>query len=480
MPGSVSLRSLKPSRQWKFDWGLAVVACIAVFFVATIVVRRADNRYPKTWDVRVEPLARQVEQIRGLQFKHPVTMNFLPEAEFVALVSSNRRRLRDPDAETMQEGLLRARGMAGPSVDQAESDEGVSATMLGYYDDDKKVMWVRGTTTTPIVRLTIVHELTHALQDQHFKLNKMWNGVTNDAGSFAVRALIEGDAEWVEDEYFESLSSADKDELRRSGRVLSDSGAYDKIPPGVLASLGAPYQLGSLMVGSVRAQGGSKALDKLFRRPPLSEEQIVFPLIEHSIKGSPLRAPIAGADVVDGPSTYGYLATGPLSTFLQLAGRLDSRTAWQAASGWSAESIVVTEVDDKICVISHVRGRYPADTQRLNDAYQGWLAAAPNGVGSVQSIDDFILVRSCDVGADTPEPRPTLVEDLNVLTTVEAWIGDGLLVEGKPSARVGCTFAGVHERLDLPALGVESVFDNSGLSDEVENAAAAAAKDCWG
>ena len=42
--------------------------------------------------------------------------------------------------------------------------------MLAYYSFRTKQITVRGRTLTPSVKATLVHELTHVLQDQHFRI----------------------------------------------------------------------------------------------------------------------------------------------------------------------------------------------------------------------------------------------------------------------------------------------------------------------
>jgi len=71
---------------------------------------------------------------------------------------------------------------------------------------------VRGTDLTDVdVRVTIVHELTHALQDQHFDLTKLDDAVETEGEDFALTALVEGDATSIEDDYLFSLPQAEQD-----------------------------------------------------------------------------------------------------------------------------------------------------------------------------------------------------------------------------------------------------------------------------
>ena len=69
-----------------------------------------------------------------------------------------------------------------------------------------------GTDLTDVdVRVTLVHELTHALQDQHFDLTKLDDAVETSGEDFALTALVEGDATSVEDDYLFSLPQAEQD-----------------------------------------------------------------------------------------------------------------------------------------------------------------------------------------------------------------------------------------------------------------------------
>ncbi len=72
--------------------------------------------------------------------------------------------------------------------DAANASTTVSqVTTLGYYDLDTESIYVRGNDLTPAVRVVLAHELTHALQHQHFVFDL---GGPNDLG---VRAVVEAD-----------------------------------------------------------------------------------------------------------------------------------------------------------------------------------------------------------------------------------------------------------------------------------------------
>src|SRR2546421_342462 len=63
----------------------------------------------------------------------------------------------------------------------ADDDTLADAGTLAFYDFRTKVVNVRGHTMTPGLRVTLAHELTHVLQDQHFDVTQSVDGNDDDA-----------------------------------------------------------------------------------------------------------------------------------------------------------------------------------------------------------------------------------------------------------------------------------------------------------
>src|SRR5207302_10558254 len=66
---------------------------------------------------------------------------------------------------------------------------------IGFYDFKSKQLYVRGTKATPGVQAVLSHELTHALDDQWFGLNRPALDKSNQELGLGFTALSEGDAE---------------------------------------------------------------------------------------------------------------------------------------------------------------------------------------------------------------------------------------------------------------------------------------------
>src|SRR3712207_9092098 len=67
---------------------------------------------------------------------------------------------------------MRALGLVDGPFDASVLDAGAEEGVLGFYDSQRRRLYVRGDAATPAVRRVLVHQLTHALDDQHFGLER--------------------------------------------------------------------------------------------------------------------------------------------------------------------------------------------------------------------------------------------------------------------------------------------------------------------
>ena len=167
--------------------------------------------------------------MRGLEFITPPKIILLDEESFAERTASGLEEefFDDLDAEGAMYKLL---GLLKPdaSLRQIYTDIFTTGT-TGYYDSDKKeiVVPIRGTGISVRERLTLVHELTHALTDQHFNFEEKSNVLEeNDETDkfFALAAVIEGDAVAMERRYLEEgLTEEERAEITGPGAADSSN-----------------------------------------------------------------------------------------------------------------------------------------------------------------------------------------------------------------------------------------------------------------
>ena len=183
-----------------------VVGLLVLGAVAVGVGRLGDDgpSHPDEWDPRVADLAAFVEDERGLEFEHPVYVDFLTPAEYTAQTTDDEGTMEEDEREQLDRyaAELRALGVASGELDLFAAFNQVSdGGTLAFYDPTDERVRVRGTEMTVGLEVTLVHELTHALQDQHFDLERLDGPQLDDGAATAFRGLAEGDALRVEEAY---------------------------------------------------------------------------------------------------------------------------------------------------------------------------------------------------------------------------------------------------------------------------------------
>jgi hypothetical protein len=328
----------------------------------------------------VPELEQFVERTRGLRFKQPVKVELLGDAAFVERLRGADER--DVDALQKAEGFLRALHLIGGDVQLEHAlDTLLASAVAGFYDPKTKALVVRGGEATPYVRSVLAHELTHALQDQHFDLDRPELDRRSDEASQAFTGLVEGDAVRIQLQYFLSLGPAD----RRSFAAEEQAQASETpkgVPEVLVKILVFPYQDGPSFVGAVLKAGGQARLDAAFAAPPETSEQLLHPAAFLRGDGpKPVAAPKADGKVSD----EGVF--GELGLLLILDDALGHSAAARASQGWGGDHYVAWRAGGKTCVRTAFVMDTPKDTSELDAALHTWAGrhtgATVEGTGPI-------------------------------------------------------------------------------------------------
>lgn len=383
--------------------GLTIAIVLLLVVGALVVVARDDSGpgYPDEWDPRVAGLIDFVERDRGLQFDHPVHVEFLSPAEYTEAISVDTGALNDEDREgqAVELAAYRALGIVQGEVDLAEALEDVrDAGTLAFYSPDDQRIRVRGSEVTVALRVTLVHELTHALQDQAFDLGDLLGSAEDTGSATARRALGEGDAVRVERDYVLSELSdterADYEEQRQVEIDAGEAGTAD-VPDVIEAAFTLPYALGAPFLQVLLAEGGNRRVDDAFDEPPATVEHLVDPA--SFLAGEGAVRPDAGLDDDDVLEQW-VLGSG--DWFLVLAQRIDPALAFEAVLGWGGDRAVRYEEDGDTCVRVVFEGDTERDEAEMADAIEAWANAMPGDRAERVSADGRPGLQSCDPGPD--------------------------------------------------------------------------------
>jgi hypothetical protein len=351
----------------------------------------AEQRLPE----ELPRLTAFVEQARGLEFIEPVDVEILDDAEF-------ERALWAPAStgETEAAGdyaaTYAALGLTGDADAYYEAEVSGSTDLItGFYEPTTDQLVVRGTEWTTIVEATVVHELTHALQDQHFDLAALEQTAPLEGDSFlAIRGLVEGDAMRIEYAYVGEQSREWQLEYEDAFASTAPEGPYDPFAEELSWIL---YGTGVDAVELIAANGGNAAVDQAFRQPPTTSEQLLR--TKDWLDGAPDVAVEATVSRPDPPSGFTAVDEGSLGAMVLAMLPLDLQEAFydgSALDGWQDDAYVTWNDGSRQCAALSIS----LDEDAVTAAEQFFQPWRERTGGTVEPIDHpdgnrGLLLSSC-------------------------------------------------------------------------------------
>ncbi|QSX00983.1 Hvo_1808 family surface protein [Haloterrigena alkaliphila] len=217
--------------------------------------------------VKYRSMAR-IEVVRGLKFERDVDLEVISRAEY-----RDRRGGSEAASPFANEVWRGAFVVDGETDVNRAMDDLYGGSVVGYYVNDRIVIVADDADEIRIDRATLVHELVHALQDQHFGLAR--NGGTIDVRR-AELGLIEGEASYVPHLYDRRCGEAWQclpDYERPAGEVAPG----ESFNVGLFLSIYAPYAEGPTFVDALRERGDWAAVDRAHDERPASTSQLLHP-----------------------------------------------------------------------------------------------------------------------------------------------------------------------------------------------------------
>jgi hypothetical protein len=310
-------------------------------------------------DAVVQDIEAFVERERGLKFKQRVKPVLAGEGEFQRLLLKDFDQSRPSLVETQE--VLTAIGLLDPGTDVVEAERTLlDVGVVGFYDPESKELVVRGSEVTPYVREVLAHELTHALDDQWFNLNR------------PALDEVDDNARRVEDAYLASLPLDEQEQAfaEQQDLVAQHPEVFD-IPFILITLLQAPYEDGPPFIDALLSDGGQQKLDQTFAAPPIDSEQILHP--DRFLAGDvpkPVPQPTADGQQSNVGALGELLFVQMLSNSVGSSSRVN-----KATTGWGGDTYVTwTDSGGRSCLRDTFVGDTPADTLELVDAVQAWAA----------------------------------------------------------------------------------------------------------
>lgn len=354
---------------------------------------------PDTDTVGFDEVSEQVAAIRDLPVRRPVRARVVDSQALADKVSELGFAETDRRETEADERLLVALRLAPADLDLSGLLEDLYREQVrGVYVPDEKTFYVSGDADEldSAGRVTAAHEITHALQDQSFDLQRMRRAVEDDDdASLALLALIEGDAV-LTGQLWTTRHLDDSEQSQAQLEAGGGGSALEAAPRYLREALFFPYLRGAGFVAQLHAGGGNEAVDAAFQRPPATTEQILHPeayaddepALEVAVPGRP-------GDGWKASQTYDF---GEFD-LVELFAELGSDTAMEVGDGWGGGQVRSWTHGPDTAVGLALAFDTPGDADEACSALPQWYAEVAEGRSAGQGLlsgDRDLLAYACD------------------------------------------------------------------------------------
>jgi hypothetical protein len=326
-------------------------------------------------EANTERLMGLAEQLRGLSFYDSLPVQMVSTEEIGNIINDELDRQIDDANDRMFSELFELIGLIPGNQGLRDMyQELAEEQVAGLYDSHEKKFYVVDVDVSDMIGdmfgdmfgdlgnlgglvegflkgmgfdmtdIIIVHELTHALDDQHFDIDSELNrrmAMNSDDMQLAYQSLVEGNATRIMNDY--SYGSLGIDPSQLEGMADMQMDMMDGMLGGSFMEkmMIVPYLKGEEFTRHLISLGGQQDLDDAFLDPPQSMEQILHPdrYTGHRDEPSWVDNPNLSS-VLDGwefqvDDTLGELLIA--TTFEQLAWNWDEATV--IADGWDGDRV---------------------------------------------------------------------------------------------------------------------------------------------
>jgi hypothetical protein len=342
--------------RWRIVWSFVLISFLLLGSSAGALLQ--DAVQPEKLLTVVDELIPVVVRLRGLAPKAPIKKGVKSREEISQFISKEADNQLEK-GELKREGtVLQKLGLIPADLDYVSCAVKLLTEQVGgYYDPAQKSFFIANWLPIDEQKPAMIHELTHALQDQYFDLDGMIKSDRkkhNDDAVMAHMAIAEGDATAVMLNYVLEPAGRSYTELpdivfimQAQLSLMNDQFEQFKNAPEYLRqTLVFPYSYGTAFMQKIRAhQEPWSVVDKIYADLPSSTEQIIHPEKYLGERDNPKPVEIQDPSQQLGKEwRIAYRnVLGEFSLYLLLKVNLTEEAAKKAAAGWGGDQLILIE-----------------------------------------------------------------------------------------------------------------------------------------
>src|SRR5215475_9079543 len=244
----------------------------------------ASEKVSAEFAAATDEVLQQMSQITGLKLRSPLKKTLRSREEIRAYVL--RQMDEEKDAAERYSGARSAEAF-GLLPKNFDFDNFMVALLTeqiaGLYDPKAHEFYIADWIPLADQRMVMAHELTHALEDQHFHLEQWVKAARpNDDAELAREAVLEGSAMAAMIDYLllgTGRSLRDLPDINPAMLLgdMENTPNLAKAPQFLKDALIFPYLDGLTFSATVLKDDGWTGLPGVFKKPPVSTQQIMHP-----------------------------------------------------------------------------------------------------------------------------------------------------------------------------------------------------------
>lgn len=341
-------------------------------------------------------MLKETSELRELSILKAVKSGAQSRTEIEHMIVKNLDSETTPAEMHAAEVLLRVFGLAPKDFAyRSFLIKLLTEQVAGYYDPKAQQFYLADWIELEGQKPVMAHELTHALQDQHFNLKRFENWPKGDSDAeLAAHALIEGDATLAMTLYMAKNPLVALAFIRSLGTQEIASEQFKQAPRALRESLLFPYEEGSNWATQLYKRGGWEMVSQAFTKLPQSSEQILHADKYFSYE-APQKLTLPDFKSALGPTwkRLDYDVNGEWGCYLILEEFLnDTSESKRASAGWGGDRFALYETGkpDEYFVAELTGWDTPVDAREFFDAYAKRTSKRYADAKEVKSTGDRI------------------------------------------------------------------------------------------
>ncbi|HYK22435.1 MAG TPA: hypothetical protein VEV42_16960 [Pyrinomonadaceae bacterium] len=316
---------------------------------------------------------KETSELRELSILKAVKSGAQSRAEIERMIVRNLDSETTPAEMHAAEMVLKSFGLAPENFSYRPFlIKLLTEQVAGYYDPKVQQFYLADWIELEGQKPVMAHELTHALQDQHFNLKRFENWPKGDSDAeLAAHALIEGDATLAMTLYMAKNPLVALAFIKSLGSQDLATEQFKQAPRALRESLLFPYEEGSSWATQLYKRGGWEMVSKAFTKLPQSSEQILHADKYFSYE-APQKITLPEFKLGPGWKRIDYDVNGEWGCYLVLDEYLnDAVESKQAAAGWAGDRFALYESSKpgEIFIAQLTAWDTASDAKEFFDAY---------------------------------------------------------------------------------------------------------------